>query len=113
MKILIHGKNLELTGALKEYTGGDKISCRALYGDQITFEPQFKMVLTCNNLPSLSSSDRGVWRRVSVVEFISIFTDNPDPTDKYQFQIDEGLNEKLSAEGPWVEPFIYYLIDHE
>ena len=74
-------------GELKMLTGGDTVPVRDLYKKQEYIKPQFKMVLTCNALPGLSSTDRGVWRRLSVVEFISVFTDNPDPNEKYQFMI--------------------------
>ena len=93
-------------------TGGDTVPIRDLYKKQEYIKPQFKMVLTCNALPGLSSTDRGVWRRLSVVEFISVFTDKPDPNEKYQFMIDENLGEKLAVDGPWVEPFIFMLIEY-
>ena len=100
-------------GELKMLTGGDTVPVRDLYKKQEYIKPQFKMVLTCNALPGLSSTDRGVWRRLSVVEFISVFTDNPDPNEKYQFMIDENLGEKLAVDGPWVEPFIFMLIEYQ
>ena len=62
---------------------------RGLHKDPIEFKPQFKMVLTCNVLPDINASDRGTWRRVRAVEFKSVFTDQPDPNDEFQFQIDE------------------------
>ena len=65
-------------GALKEYTGGDKIQVRTLYKNPITFKPQFKMVLTCNDMPKLPPGDGGVWRRVRAVEFCSTFKDDPE-----------------------------------
>ena len=99
-------------GELKMLTGGDTVPVRELYKEQEYFKPQFKMVLTCNSMPGLSGSDRGLWRRISVVEFTSIFCENPDPKDKHQFQIDEGLGPNLASEGPWVEPFIYLLIEY-
>lgn len=99
-------------GELKMLTGGDTVPVRDLYKKQEFIKPQFKMVLTCNALPSLSSTDRGVWRRISVVEFISVFTDKPDPNEKYHFMINESLGENLAAEGPWPEPFIYLLIEY-
>lgn len=105
------GEELKV-GELKMLTGGDTVPVRDLYKKQEYIKPQFKMVLTCNALPGLSSTDRGVWRRVSVVEFISEFTHNPDPTEKYQFPIDENLGEKLEADGPWTEPFIFLLIEY-
>ena len=99
-------------GELKMLTGGDTVPVRDLYKKQEYIKPQFKMVLTCNSLPGLSSTDRGVWRRLSVVEFISVFTDKPDPNEKCQFMIDENLGEKLALDGPWVEPFIFLLIEY-
>jgi putative DNA primase/helicase len=105
------GEELKV-GELKMLTGGDTVPVRDLYKKQEYIKPQFKMVLTCNQLPSVSSSDRGVWRRMSVVEFISVFTHEPDPKEKYQFKINESLGEKLQPDGPWVEPFIYLLTEY-
>lgn len=94
-------------GLMKELTGGDKIIARGLHKDSVEFKPQFKMVMTCNDKPSMSGNDRGTWRRVSVVEFISEFVDDPDPNNPYQFKIDEDLNQKLND---WPEAFIYLLL---
>ena len=54
---------------IKSFTGGDPVTTRQLYGESFTFIPQFKMWLSCNNLPivndkSLFSSDR-----MKVIEF--------------------------------------------
>ena len=68
-------------GLMKELTGGDTIIARKMYAEPVEFKPQFKMLLTCNILPDIKSSDRGTWRRVRAVEFTSVFTDNPDPND--------------------------------
>ena len=94
-------------GLMKELTGGDTIIARKMYSDPVEFKPQFKMLLTCNILPDIKSSDRGTWRRVRAVEFTSVFTDSPDPNDPCQFQIDEDLDAKLDT---WKEAFIYLLI---
>ena len=99
-------------GELKMLTGGDTVPVRELYKEQEYIKPQFKMVLTCNSLPPLSSTDRGVWRRMSVVEFISVFCENPDPAEKYHFPIDETLGEKLAVGGPWPEPFMFLLLEY-
>ena len=94
-------------GLMKELTGGDTIIARKMYAEPVEFKPQFKMLLTCNILPDIKSSDRGTWRRVRAVEFTSVFTDNPDPNDPCQFQIDEDLDAKLDN---WKEAFIYILL---
>ena len=93
---------------MKELTGGDKIIARALHKDPIEFKPQFKMVMTCNKLIKPSSNDDGVWRRMSVVDFPSKFVDSPDPKNKFEFKIDDTLNDKLQI---WPEAFIYLLIN--
>ena len=37
-------------GFMKELSGNDRILCRALYKEPYEFKPQFKMILTCNEL---------------------------------------------------------------
>ncbi len=96
-------------GLMKELTGGDTIIARGLHKDPVEFKPQFKMVLTCNDLPSVSANDRGTWRRISVVDFPSKFVDEPDPDDAFEFQIDENLDEKLKI---WPEAFMSLLISY-
>lgn len=96
-------------GVMKDWTGGDRITCRPLYGEQFDFKPQFKMVFCCNHLPSLPPDDEGTWRRVSVIEFKSRFIDHPDPNNPYEFKKDTHLTEKLYA---WKEAFMYILLEH-
>lgn len=97
------------TGYMKELTGGDTITARPLFKDPIQFKPQFKMTLICNDMPDPSASDDGTWRRIRVVAFISRFCDNPseDPK-KYEFPIDEKLDEKLEL---MKEAFMWVLIE--
>ena len=94
-------------GLMKELTGGDTIQARALHRDPVEFKPKFKMVLTCNELPSVPSTDQGTWRRIRVVEFISKFVDDPNPKNPYEFPRDLDLSEKMLE---WPEVFMYLLI---
>ena len=64
-------------GLMKGMTGGDEITARGLNKDPICFKPQFKMVICCNDKPKLPPNDGGVWRRITLVEFVSRFVDNP------------------------------------
>ncbi len=96
-------------GFMKQLTGGDEISPRELYKKSITFRPKFKLVLTCNILPKIPSTDDGTWRRIRVVKFISKFCDNPNPKKKYEFMIDRELQNKIND---WREVFMYMLIQY-
>ena len=66
------------TSKLKEWTGGDIISVRGLYKDPIKFKPQFKCVMTANNVPAFDSHDDGTWRRVKIVPFKTRFVNQED-----------------------------------
>jgi P4 family phage/plasmid primase-like protien len=98
-------------GVMKQLTGKDPVTARGLYVEEpVTFIPQFKLVVTCNNLLEVNSMDHGTWRRIRAVPFKSLFTENPIDGDKnkpYQFQIDPFLDEKFPA---WKEVFMSMLV---
>jgi len=98
-------------GIMKQLTGKDPITGRALYmPDPVTFTPQFKLVVTCNNLLEVNSMDHGTWRRIRAVPFKSLFTENPvndDPLRPYQFPIDPFIDEKFPV---WKEVFMAMLV---
>ena len=102
------GEKLNI-GLMKELTGGDRILTRGLFKDPIEFRPQFKMIMTCNDLPEVSSDDGGTWRRIRVVQFTSRFTDKPDPKKGNEFRADPELMEKFDR---WADTFVSMLIDH-
>ena len=93
-------------GYLKELSGGDKIQARELYKAPVEFKPQFHLILACNDLPQVTSTDGGTWRRVRVVEFSSKFVD--EPINDNEFKKDYNLGSKLST---WHEAFMSILID--
>lgn len=95
-------------GRMKEYTGGDKIQARALYGNTFYYIPQFRMIMLCNDLPRMSSSDGGVWRRTNVIKFESKFVDNPNPKNKNEKQKDPALGEKADL---WKQPLMWLLLN--
>jgi P4 family phage/plasmid primase-like protien len=94
-------------GFMKQLTGGDEITARKLHCSPITFRPKFKLVLTCNELPSIPSTDEGTWRRIRVVNFPSKFCDKPNPNIEYQFKIDRNLQCRIPE---WAEVFMFMLI---
>jgi P4 family phage/plasmid primase-like protien len=96
-------------GLMKELTGGDKIIARGLHKDPIEYTPQFKLVLTCNDLPQVPSNDDGTWRRMRCVKFPSKFTYEPSSSNPFEFDIDENLSEKLAQ---WPGAFMYILLNY-
>jgi phage/plasmid-associated DNA primase len=93
-------------GFMKELSGNDRILTRGLYKEPFEFKPQFKMILTCNELPEVPSDDGGTWRRIRVIEFTSKFCDNP--TKPNEFAMDMELSDKFER---WAEPFMSMLIE--
>jgi len=55
---------------LKEMTGGDDITARALYRESFEFRPRFKLIFTSNALPRITSNSPSTWRRIRVVHFL-------------------------------------------
>lgn len=99
-------------GIMKQLTSGiDPIQARALYGDIMSFIPQFKLVVCSNELMVIKSNDHGTWRRIRICDFLSLFTENPvndDPDKPYQFLIDKSLTEKFKF---WKEPYMALLVE--
>lgn len=95
------------TGAMKEYTGGDKIYSRGLYSSPLSFKPQFKLALLCNKMPSIKGWDHGTWRRIRVVNFNSSFVDHPNENNTDEYRKDRKLNSKFDE---WKETFMWMLI---
>ncbi|HKR61050.1 MAG TPA: phage/plasmid primase, P4 family, partial [Pyrinomonadaceae bacterium] len=59
---------------IKELTGQDTITSRFLYGEFFQYRPQFKVVLTVNELPEICGGcDEAIRRRLCVVPFTATF----------------------------------------
>lgn len=102
-------------GFMKELTGSDYIYARPLFRDPIKFKPQFKLLLTCNKLPFIPSTDGGTWRRLRVAPWESEFVDvdtngllNGKELKENQFPKDYELTEKMNM---WKRAFLWLLIN--
>jgi P4 family phage/plasmid primase-like protien len=97
-------------GLMKELTGGDKIYARGLFKEPIEFIPQFKLLLMCNDLPTIPSNDDGTWRRLEVVDFISRFVDDESKLDdsKHVYKRDKQLKAKFE---PWKLVFFGIILE--
>lgn len=95
-------------GLMKELTGNDEITARPLFESSITFRPQIKFAIPCNNLPEVPARDKGTWRRIRVIDHKMEFVDHPDPKQPNQRKKDNTL--KLNLEN-YAGQFLSFLID--
>jgi P4 family phage/plasmid primase-like protien len=54
---------------IKDLTGGDEITARALYSEPFTFRPINKFWLMGNYKPRITGTDNGIWRRLILIPF--------------------------------------------
>ncbi|KAJ3072544.1 hypothetical protein HK102_006208 [Quaeritorhiza haematococci] len=109
---------------VKQYTGGDKITARQLYGTQMSFYLQGTWFMMCNDIPTIASSgvdDYGTWRRIVIFPFRSKFvygTPEQHHVDEwgqqtadgeYLWPVDPTVDQKLES---WKECFASLLLDH-
>ena len=80
-------------GLLKQLTGGSKITCRFLYGDEFEYTPEFKIWVATNHKPVIRGTDVGIWRRIKLIPFeVNI------PAEK----VDKNMKYKLRKEAPQI-----------
>ena len=84
---------------IKSLTGGDEVTACRKYEHPFRFRPQLKLWIHGNHKPEIRGTDNGIWRRVKLIPFDSVFT-----TDKR----DPVLQLKLAAELPGI---LNYLIE--
>ncbi len=78
---------------VKRMTGGRQLTARGISQDPRTFDVQFTIWADCNEKPTISGTDDGIWRRIRLVPFEAQFRDhNRDPD----------LSAKLRAELPGI-----------
>jgi P4 family phage/plasmid primase-like protien len=104
------------TSRMKQFSGEDIVEARGLFEDQQRFKISGKLFMMCNKLPPIHSMDRGTWRRIRVVPFVSKFVepDSPDICpEKNIYPRDDYLDSKLRR---WRETFfarLVYVYEHE
>lgn len=80
-------------GLIKQLTGGDRVTARRLYADEMEFVPKFKIWMGTNHKPVIRGRDYGIWRRLRIIPF-----DVKIPAEK----VDRRLKYKLRAEYPGI-----------
>lgn len=63
-------------GRVKQLTGGDTLTGRALYKSDVTFQPSHNLIMIGNHHPSISDTSEGMWRRMLLIPFNHIIPEN-------------------------------------
>jgi P4 family phage/plasmid primase-like protien len=99
------------TSRMKQFSGEDMIEARGLFKDQEKFKVTGKLNMMCNSKPIIKTMDRGTWRRIRVIPFVSKFVSADDPEyiekKKNVFLRDNELDKKLFT---WRVPFLSLLV---
>jgi P4 family phage/plasmid primase-like protien len=100
-------------GIMKQITSGeDVVQARGLYqSNSISFIPAFKLVVCLNELMGIDGNSHGTWRRLRLVPFDALFTDNPvkdDPLKPHQFLVDKNMRVKFEQ---WKEVFAAWMVE--
>lgn len=78
---------------VKQWTGGEQIVTRDLYGKTFEFSPQGKIWLATNHRPQVRGTDDAIWRRIILIPFTRTFAEH---------ERDPKLSEKLRKELPGI-----------
>jgi P4 family phage/plasmid primase-like protien len=100
-------------GIMKQMTSGeDVVQARGLYqSNTVSFVPAFKLVVCSNELMGIEGNSHGTFRRLRVVPFDALFTDNPvkdDPLKPHQFLVDKNMRVKFEE---WKEVFAAWMVE--
>lgn len=102
------------SGILKELSGGELISYRTLFSNEIRrLEPQFKIHIMCNKTPVLDGSDDGIKRRIRKIDYKSKFVTHAeaDPA-RHMYPIDATLLSRVRADNTLKMAFMTVLLQH-
>lgn len=102
------------TGIVKDFTGGENVCYRLLYSnDIVTFKPQFKWHMMCNDPPKLDGTDDGMRRRTRKIDYISKFVseDEVDEED-HMYQMDDSIFIELDADDLLKMEFLRLFLEH-
>ena len=69
------------TSMMKQLSGEDVLKARGLFQDQDNFIVTGRIFMSCNDLPRISSTDGGTWRRLRVIPHVAEFLDPDKPID--------------------------------
>ncbi len=95
---------------VKLLTGGDPVSARYLYHNPFSFTPTAKLWMFTNHKPRITDPSDAIWRRVVLVPFRAVFTNNPDVDPAVRRTPDPLIREKL-LQSPHREAILAWLVE--
>jgi putative DNA primase/helicase len=95
---------------VKLLTGGDPVSARYLYHNPFSFTPTAKLWMFTNHKPRITDPSDAIWRRVVLVPFRAVFSNNPDVDPAVRRTPDPVIREKL-LESPHREAILAWLVE--
>lgn len=85
-------------GLVKQLTGGGKVTCRFLFGDEFEYAPEFKIWIATNHKPVIRGTDVGIWRRIRLIPF-EVNIEHPDKQLKYKMREEMSQIMKWAVDG--------------
>lgn len=84
-------------GIIKQVTGNERMSVRALYQSPIEFAATWKLWLVSNYDPKADSDDSGLWRRIVKLTFPAVPASQRDPSIKAAMVSDPSCRSAILA----------------
>jgi len=102
------------TASMKQLSGEDVVKARALFQDQDQFVIMARIFMLCNDLPPVSSTDGGTWRRLRVIPHISKFVDLDASTDavNHVYHKDLMLDSKIAKWRPYFASILVWYYEN-
>jgi P4 family phage/plasmid primase-like protien len=103
------------TASMKQLSGEDVVKARALFQDQDQFVIMARIFMLCNDLPPVSSTDGGTWRRLRVIPHVARFIDvdaTPDPTN-HVYHKDLMLDGKIAKWRPYFASILVWYYENK
>jgi len=97
--------------AIKTWTGEDAIQARELYGQMMTFIPQFVLFVLTNHPIQFTHIDKAITRRIVVQKFPFTFKDTPDIDIEDERQKDDTLGATLKNP-EYIQQFMLILLEN-
>ncbi len=102
-----------LVGMIKKYTGGDIVQARNCFNKYVhNFKPPYILFLQCNTIPKLSAIDKGIERRLTIINFPFQFKSIPNPLNSNERQADCNIKKLFNENELFRNEMILILLEY-